>query len=120
MCKNRLHPNSESIVKIRNAIVGAGLSVVAAGASALSLGGGRGSVVLGSPVDLSFDVQPDAGADVASSCVAAQVKAGDTAVSDAKVRVTPLPDMRGRSPAVRVQAAVAVDEPVLTVTISAG
>nr|WP_296019184.1 hypothetical protein [uncultured Acidovorax sp.] len=107
-------------MKIRNAIVGAGLSVVAAGASALSLGGGRGSVVLGSPVDLSFDVQPDAGADVASSCVAAQVKAGDTAVSDAKVRVTPLPDMRGRSPAVRVQAAVAVDEPVLTVTISAG
>ena len=120
MCKNRLHQKHERIVKIRNAILGAGLSVAAAGASALSLGGSRGSVVLGSPVDLSFDVQPDPGSDVASSCVAAHLVAGDTAVSDAKVRVTPLPEMRGRSPAIRVQSGVAVEEPVLTVTISAG
>lgn len=120
MCKNRLHQKDEPIVKIRNAILGAGLSVVAAGASALSLGGSRGSVVLGSPVDLSFDVQPDPGSDVASSCVTAHLVAGDTPIGDAKVRVVPWPEMRGRSPAVRVQAAVAVDEPVLTVTISAG
>ena len=107
-------------MKIRNAILGAGLSVAAAGAAALSLGASRGSVVLGLPVDLSFDVQPDPGIDVASSCVAAKVVAGEAAVSDAKVRVMPLPDMRGRPPAIRVQTSVAVDEPVLTVTISAG
>jgi pilus assembly protein FimV len=77
-------------------------------------------VVLGSPADLSFDVQPDPGTDVASSCVAVKVVAGDVPLSDAKVRVVPLPDMRGRSPAIRVQTSVAVDEPVLTVTVSAG
>jgi len=76
--------------------------------------------VLGAPLDVSFDVQPDPGSDVASSCVSAQVKAGDTPIGDARVRITPLPDMRGRSPGVRVQASVAIDEPVLTVTLSAG
>ncbi|WP_339385513.1 hypothetical protein [Acidovorax sp. sic0104] len=107
-------------MKIRNTIFGTGLWVVAAGAGALSLGGSRGAVVLGAPVDVSFDVQPDAGSDVASSCVSAQVRAGDTPIGDAKVRVTPLPDMRGRPPAVRVQANIAVDEPVLTVVLAAG
>jgi pilus assembly protein FimV len=113
-------PKTEHIVKIRNAILGTSLWAVAAGASALSLGGSRGVVVLGAPVDLSFDIQPDPGTDLASSCVTAKLVAGDTVIGDAKVRVVPLPDMRGRSPAVRVQAAIAVDEPVLMVTLSAG
>lgn len=113
-------PKTELIVKIRNSIFGAGLWVAAAGASALSLGASRGAVVLGAPVDLSFDVQPDPGTDVASSCVTAQLVAGDMPIGSAKVRVVPLPDLRGRSPAVRVQAAVVMDEPMLTVTLSAG
>lgn len=115
-----VQPETEHIVNIRNTILGAGLWVVASGAAALSLGGSRGAVVLGAPVDLTFEVQPDPGLDVASSCVAAALVAGDTPIGDARVRVTPLPEVRGRSPAVRVQAAVAVDEPVLTVTLTAG
>ena len=106
-------------MKIRNAIVGASLWVVATGVWALSLGGSRGAVVLGAPLDLSFDVQPDPGTDIASACVTARIMAGETAIGDGRVRVTPLPDMRGRPPAVRVQAAIAVDEPVVTVTLSA-
>ncbi|BEU96789.1 hypothetical protein ACDW_24940 [Acidovorax sp. DW039] len=101
-------------MKIRNAILGAGLWVVAAGASALSLGASRGSVVLGSPLDLTFEVQPDAGTDVASSCVTASVKAGDIPLSDAQVRLTPL------AAGVRVQVRNVVDEPVVLVTLSAG
>ena len=100
--------------------MGAGLWLLAAGAGALSLGASRGAVVLGAPVDLSFDVQPDPGSDVGSSCVSAQLLAGDTPIHDSKVRIVPWPDMRGRSPAVRLQAVVAVDEPVLTVILSAG
>ena len=107
-------------MKIRNAIVGASLWVVATGVWALSLGGSRGAVVLGAPLDLSFDVEPDPGTDIASACVTARIMAGETAIGDGRVRVTPLPDMRGRPPAVRVQAAIAVDEPVVTVTLSAG
>lgn len=115
-----LAPRTALIVNIRNSIFGAGLWVAAASASALSLGASRGAVVLGAPVDLSFEVLPDPGSDVASSCVTAQLVAGDTLVGSGKVSVTPLPDLRGRPPAVRVQAAFAVDEPVLTVTLSAG
>lgn len=75
---------------------------------------------MGAPVDLSFDVQTDPGTDLAASCVTARLMAGDSPVGDAKVRVTPLPEMRGRPSVVRVQAAIAVDEPVLTVTLTAG
>lgn len=107
-------------MKIRNKILGAGLVAAAAGASALSLGPGRGAVLIGSSVDLSFDIQPDAGADVASSCVAVTASAGDFPIPEAAIRVTPLPEMRGRSPAVRVQIARPMDEPVLSVRLSAG
>lgn len=108
------------IVKIRNTLFGAGLWAVALGASALSLGAGRGSVVLGSPVDLSFDVEPDPGVELSASCISAALTAGSTPIGDARVRVLPLPDVRGRSPGVRVQASITLDEPVLTVVLSAG
>ncbi len=94
--------------------------MVAAGASALSLGGSRGAVVIGSPVDLSFDVQPDPGSDVASSCVAAQLVAGDTPIGASRVRVSPQSETAGRPAAVRVQTSSVIEEPVLTVTITAG
>ena len=94
--------------------------VVAAGASALSLGNARGSVFLGGQVDLTFEVRPDPGVDVASSCLAAKVMSGDTPIGDAKVRLVPVPETRGGGSAVRVLANVAVDEPVLTVTLTAG
>lgn len=115
-----IRPRIEIIVQIRNTIFGPGLWAVAAGASALSLGGGSGAVVLGAPIDVSFELQPDPGTDVASSCVTAKLMAGDTAVSDSKVRVVPLPEVRGRPSGVRVLASIALDEPVLTVTLSAG
>ncbi len=107
-------------MKIRNTIFGPGLWVFAAGASALSLGSGSGTVVLGSPVDLAFELQPDPGTDVASSCVSAKLVAGDNAIGDSKVRVIPLPEVRGRPSGVRVMASIALDEPVLTVTLTAG
>ncbi len=94
--------------------------MVAAGASALSLGGSRGAVVIGSPVDLSFDIQPDPGSDVASSCVIAQLVAGDTPIGGSRVRVSPQPESAGRSAAVRVQTSSVIEEPVLTVTLTAG
>ena len=106
-------------MKLRNNILGAGLWAIAAGASALSLGASRGAVVLGSSLDLTFDVQPDTGSDVASSCVAATVKSGDAQLSESKVFVTPLPETSGRT-GVRVQASVAIDEPIVQVTADSG
>lgn len=103
-----------------DAFIGAGLYAVALSAAALSLGNSRGTVVLGSPIDLAFDIQPDPGSDLASSCVTAQLVSGDVPIASAKVRVVPLPEIPGRSPAVRVQAFVAANEPVLTATVTAG
>lgn len=90
------------------------------GASALSMGNGRGAVVIGSPVDLIFDIQPDQGSDVASSCIGATLVAGDTPISASRVRLTPQPESAGRAASVRVQTSSVVDEPVLTVTLTAG
>ncbi len=77
-------------------------------------------MVLGSPIDLSFEIVPDEGTDLASSCVSAELVSGDVPVSSAKVRVVPLPEIPGRPAAVRVQAFVVADEPVLTATLTAG
>ncbi|MES2611017.1 MAG: hypothetical protein V4679_12295 [Pseudomonadota bacterium] len=94
--------------------------MVALGASALSMGSGRGAVVIGSPVDLTFDIQPDQGSDVASSCIGAALVAGDTPISASRVRVTPQAESAGRAGSVRVQTTSVIDEPVLTVTLTAG
>lgn len=94
--------------------------MVVGGAAAISLGQSRGMVVLGGPVDLAFDVQPDPGAELASSCVTADVAFGDSPVPEGRVRVSPLPELPGRSPAVRLQVVGAVNEPVISVRLSAG
>ena len=113
-------PKKEIFVKLRNVIFGAGCWVVVGSAAAISLGQSRGAVILGAPVDLVFDVQPDEGADIASSCVTADVAFGDTPVAESRVRVSALPELPGRSPAVRLQVAGSVNEPVISVTVSAG
>lgn len=58
--------------------------MVACSATALSLGASRGAVVLGAPVDLVFEVQPDPGTDIESSCVAARLVSGETPVPDSR------------------------------------
>ena len=45
---------------------------------------------------------------------------GDTPVAESRVRVSALPELPGRSPAVRLQVAGSVNEPVISVTVSAG
>lgn len=103
---------------MRNVILGACLCVAASGAAALSLGASRGAVVLGSPIDLAFEVRPDPGQELASSCISARLVSGATSIADSRVRVTPI--VGGTHPMVRVQANLMADEPVLTVTLMAG
>ncbi len=117
MCQND-ERKKETIVKISNAIVGVSLAAAASSAAALSLGSSRGAVVLGTPVDLTFNVTPDPGSDVASSCISAKLVSGSTPVSDSKVQVTPV-QSPGASQ-VRVRAFITADEPVLTVTLTGG
>lgn len=103
---------------MRKLLTGVCLCTAASGVAALSLGPSRGVVVLGSPIDLMFEVRPDPGQDLASSCLSAQMVLGSQRLSDARVQVTPV--LGGPSPMVRVQTRVVADEPVLTVTLAAG
>lgn len=89
-------------------------------AAALSLGSVHGRVLLGRPVDLVFDVQLDPGMDLESSCLAAELVSGENPVGRGQVRLLPLPQTRGHTPAVRVQTTMLADEPVLTVALSVG
>lgn len=113
MCQNGAR-KKENVVRISNALLGATLTLVASSAAALSLGNSRGTVVLGAPIDLVFEVVPDPGNDVASSCVVAELTSGENRIGDSRVRVTPV------AAGVRVQAYITADEPVLTAKISAG
>lgn len=99
---------------------GAGLFALSLTASALSLGQSQGHVVLGAPLDLVFQLQPEAGQDAAASCVNASLQLGDRRIDGGRVYVTPLPSRDGQPAAVRVRASVTVDEPVVVVQVSAG
>lgn len=91
----------------------------AGGAAALSLGNPQGTVVLGRPLDLVFDVRTD-GADVSDACVTAGVTAGDTPISQSQISVTPQPKTAGRPASVRLRSSQPINEPVLSVRLSAG
>ena len=111
---------SRNNVNFRNALIAVCLSSTAWGAAALSLGNARGAVVLGRSVDLAFDIHTDSGQTLESACITAKMRSGDNPVADGRVRVTPLPQVPGRTPAVRVQSSVPAVEPVLTVELQAG
>ncbi|MDY0106438.1 MAG: hypothetical protein RBS27_07195, partial [Giesbergeria sp.] len=107
-------------MNFRNALVALCLGSTAWGAAALSLGNARGAVVLGRPVDLAFDVHTDPGQSLEGACITANLISGDNPVAAARVRVTPLPMLPGRAPAVRVQSSMPAVEPVLTVVLQVG
>ena len=107
-------------LKIFCTLGGAGLFALSLTASALSLGQSQGQVVLGAPLDLVFELQTDAGRDVAESCVGAELLLGERRVAGSRVHITPLPARADHFAAVRVQASMVIDEPVVVVQLSAG
>ncbi len=106
-------------MKICSTFGGAGLFALSLTASALSLGQSQGQVVLGEPLDLVFQFQPEPGSDAAASCVSAELQLGDRRVASGGVHVTPLSVREGQA-AVRVRASVTIDEPVVVVRLTAG
>lgn len=107
-------------MKFRNTVMVALLGMAASGAGALSLGPAHGQVLLGGPIDVSFEVQLDPGMELETACLAAEIVSGDNLLGRGQVHVTPLPEAAGRRSAVRVQSSRVADEPVLTVRLSAG
>lgn len=110
----------ELLVKICYTFGGVGLFALSLTASALSLGQSQGQVVLGAPLDLVFQWQPDADMDAASSCVRADVLLGERRIDASRVNITPLARRAGLPASVRVRASVVIDEPVVVVKLLAG
>ena len=106
-------------VRIRNIFLTVWVGAAASSAAALSLGNPQGTVVLGRPLDLVFDVRTD-GAKLADACVSADVTAGDTLLSHSQIRVSPVRSPDGQGTAIRVQSTQPINEPVLSVRLVAG
>ncbi|MBY0453701.1 MAG: hypothetical protein K2Q11_02315 [Burkholderiaceae bacterium] len=104
-------------MKFRNALIAFGVAVVTGHSAALSLGESRSIVVLGRSPDLLFNVYPDPGISVDASCITAEVVLGTTPVSPSHIHIAPVAD---RPSAVRLRASLVVNEPIVTVHLSAG
>lgn len=92
------------------------MSVMSAGA--LTLGAGHGKVVLGSPLDVTFNVQVDSERHLEDTCLSAHVRMGENPLAEDHVNVS-LVSPQSILPRVRVRTNVPVDEPVVVVRLQA-
>lgn len=103
---------------IRNALLGVLLVSMASGSMALTIGRPNGTVVLGQPLALSFDVKLDTEDNADSACVEVEVMQGDTRVDPSRVRVST--SAQGQNARVLVKTTSPVEEPVVSVNVRAG
>lgn len=85
---------------------------------AFTLGNLRGSAVIGRPLDVSIQVQSDVGEAVSSQCVTAHVSYADVRQTSVNVSVVPAAGA-SQGAVVQVRAPAAVNEPVVTLEVSA-
>jgi len=101
-------------------ILGFALLIAALEAQALTLGRLRGAAIIGQGLDVSVQVQTDADESLSNLCLEAEVFHADTRQDSPRVRVSFDPVPPGQASVVRIRSSVAVDEPVVTVYLSAG
>ena len=100
----------------------AGLLLGATASTALGVGLGRGAhtSTLGQPLNFSVQVNADSEEVLTPECVAAEVFAGDVKLSSPSVRLTLEPGQNPTQATVRVVTSTAIEEPVVTVSVSVG
>ena len=87
---------------------------------ALTIGRPQGSTWIGKPVDLVIPLTLEEGDGGDSLCLEAEVLQGDTRIDDKRVTVSLEPGSSAAAPRMHVRSTVIVDEPVVTVAVSAG
>ncbi|MRD48418.1 FimV family protein [Caenimonas koreensis] len=102
---------------LRNALLRAGLLLAAPASFAFGTGAAEGVPLIGRPLDIVVPITLDAGTDLASSCVTAEVMQGDTAIESAQTRVEGGGSART---VLRVRTTRLIEEPVVTVTVNFG
>lgn len=87
---------------------------------ALTIGRPQGSTWIGKPVDLVIPLTLEEGDGGDSLCLEAEVLQGDTRIDDKRVTVSLEPGSSAAAPRMHVRSTAIVDEPVVTVAVSAG
>ena len=87
---------------------------------ALTIGRPQGATWIGKPVDLVIPLSLEEGEAGDSLCLEAEVVQGDTRVDDRRVTVSLESGSSAGTPRMHVRSTVAIDEPVVTVAVSAG
>lgn len=104
----------------RRFFAGTILAAAATSAGALTLGAGHGRVVLGSPLDISFNLRVDDDSGLEGSCISARVDMGATPVPGNRVSVHLVSQGQGLAqPRLRVRTDVPVNEPIVEVWLEA-
>ncbi|RYF34547.1 MAG: hypothetical protein EOO26_04070 [Comamonadaceae bacterium] len=86
----------------------------------MTIGRPQGATWIGKPVDLVIPLSLEEGEAGDSLCLEAEVVQGDTRVDDRRVTVSLEAGSSPGTPRMHVRSTVAVDEPVVTVAVSAG
>ncbi len=108
------------VSNVRQFWIGSILLSTALGSSAVTLGRYSGAGVIGQPLDIRVQAILSPGEEVADICVSADVLYGETKLSPGAVRATLQRATPDAQASVRIQASVAIDEPVVTVFVRAG
>ena len=107
------------IGKLRLSIIFIALGM-AGPALALGFGDFRATALLGQPLNLALPVSLGEGETLTSSCVSAEVQSGDLRLQPGTVRARVTQGRDGSEAVIRISTTVAIDEPVVNVTVSAG
>jgi pilus assembly protein FimV len=89
-------------------------------AMALGFGDFRANPLLGQPLNLALPVSLAEGETLTSECASAEVQSGDSRLQPGTVRVRVTQGRDGSEAIIRVSTTVAIDEPVINITVSAG
>ena len=100
--------------------LGAALLATAGGAQALGFGRVVNVSTLGQPLNFAAAVRLDGDESLARECVSAEVQSGESKLPAAAVRVTVEPGADSHERQVRVTTLAPIDEPVVTVNVTAG
>lgn len=103
------------VLSFHHSAAGVLLLCAAMGSSALTLGRARGAALLGQPFQMTVPVQLAVDEDGSGLCFEADVFYGDVRQESTRVSVKPELNAAGQPTAVRIQARMPVDEPVVSV-----
>ncbi len=102
------------------ALVGCAVLCMAGPAQALGFGRSINASYLGQPLNFAATVRLEADEVLPRECVSAEVQSGDNKLPPVALRITVEPGANAGERLIRVSTQIQIDEPVVTITVTAG